>query len=272
MDYNEVVGALILDLSKAFDLVDHDILLEKLCKLNLDRASLSWFSSYLHDRFQQTYFSGVLSEIKPVMSGVPQGSVLGPVLFLIFINDLPNAAKYSIADIFADDTTLSVHSSSIDIVSKALSDDLDNVNEWCVLNHMSINVAKTKYMYLMSRSKSYSSDNQISFKSDIIKLSHQEKLLGVTFDDKLSFDCHINNVLKKCNSLLYLLSRIKIFLSIPMRKLFYNAYILPHLDYCCVVWGNCSVSHEQKIVRFKKRAARVILDKQFDTPSSELFK
>ena len=271
IDNNEVVGTLLLDLSKAFDLVNHEILLQKLASFNIGQSACSWFSSYLHNRFQQTYVSGVGSDISPVVSGVPQGSVLGPVLFLIFINDLPNAAKKSIVDIFTEYTTLSFHHPSIDVVSDSLSDDLHSIKKWCDINCMSINVAKTKSLYISSKSKPCSA-NQISFENGMIQTSNEEKLLGVTIDSKLSFDCHINNVLKKCNSMLYLLSRIKAFLNIPMRKIFFNAYILPHLDYCCVIWGNCGVSQEQKIIRFQKRAARLILDKPFETPSSELFR
>ena len=112
----------------------------------------------------------------------------------------------------------------------------------------------------------------IPFGNEEIHCSHEEKLLGVTIDVVLSFDSHINNILKKCNSLLYLLSRIKVFLNIPMRKLFFNSYILPHLDYCCVIWGNCSIMQEQKIIRFQKRAARLILNKDKTAPSADLFK
>mgnify|MGYP000604107356 FL=1 len=164
--------------------------------------------------------------------------------------------------------------SSIDIVVNSLTVDVQNVKTWCDVNHMSINVAKTKSMYLSSKHKLRSiHDNapRIQLNNNQVDLSSEEKLLGVTIDSGLSFDSHINNVLKKCNSLLYLLSRIKMFLTVPMRKLFFNAYILPHLDYCCIIWGTCSASQEQKLVRFQKRAARLILDKHIDTPSSMLF-
>ena len=97
-------------------------------------------------------------------------------------------------------------------------------------------------------------------------------MLGITINCTLTWDTHVQSVIKKCNSFLYLLSRIKPFLSIDIRKRFYNAYILPHFDFCCVIWGNCSSSLEDKLVKFQKRAARVILDLDYLTPSDTLFK
>jgi exonuclease III len=275
IDNNEIVGTVFLDLSKAFDLVDHKILISKLNLFHLDTQARSWFASYLHNRSQQTFVSGFSSDVKPVLSGVPQGSVLGPLLFLMFINDLPLACKLTVADIFADDTTLSAHNASLDYVASALSADLRNVHTWCDFNHMSINVAKTKSMYISSKHKSryvQTIARPIQFENYQISCSEEEKLLGVIIDCALSFDGHIDKVLKKCNSLLYLLSRIKIFLNVQMRKLFFNAYILPHIDYCCIIWGNCTSTQEQRLIRFQKRAARLILDQDVNAPSSILFK
>ena len=102
-------------------------------------------------------------------------------------------------------------------------------------------------------------------------LSQNEKLLGVYIDSNLSWSQQVEATIKKCNSLLYLLNRIKCYLSIPIRKLFFNAYILPHIDYCCTVWGNLNTTLTNTVVKFLKRAERTILDKDMETPSLELF-
>ena len=115
-------------------------------------------------------------------------------------------------------------------------------------------------------------DHDISICDSKIKVSSVEKLLGVTISNTLRWDAHIDHHIKKCNFYLFLLSRIKVFLSRRNRILFYNSYNLPHLDLCCIIWGNCSSTLGDKLVKFQKRAARVIVDCDFYTPSSELFK
>jgi hypothetical protein len=274
IDNNEIVGSVFIDLSKAFDLVDHTILLKKLNMYNFSDFSLRWCESYLSSRKQITFVSGVKSNAKDVLSGVPQGSVLGPIFFLIFINDLHLDLQFSHADMFADDSTISKSNKSINAVADMLSLDLVNVNRWCKQNNMALNPAKTVAMFLCSNIKHcnlmgnypsiYLNGTQLSINSEV-------KLLGVSIVNTLCWDTHVNNVLKKCNSYLFLLSRIKPYLSLDKRKLFFNAYILPHLDYCCTVWGQCSSGSEAKLIKFQKRAARLILDKGIDTPSAELF-
>ena len=265
---------MLIDLSKAFDLVNHDILLQKLSLYGIQFSTLDWFKSYLNFRTQKTFISGKYSGPGNVLAGVPQGSVLGPLLFLIYINDLPLSLSHSIADIFADDTTLTTHSKSLDHVIFSLTRDLLHADQWCKLNQMSINSKKSKVLFITSKRNKHQiveSNINIPFQGNSIEATSSAKLLGITINDSLSWTDHINNVIKKCNSYLYLLSRIKNFLSIETRKRFYNAYILPHFDFCCIIWGNCTSSLEDKLIKFQKRAARVILDSDYSTPSTALF-
>lgn len=262
-----------MDLTKAFDLVNHNILLSKLGLYKLDYNSLSWFRSYLNNRTQQVAVGSKLSESLPINSGVPQGSVLGPLLFIIYINDLPLHTKYCSADMFADDTTLTATNKITSVIAAHINTDLASIQQWSDSNKMVINPAKTKAMFITSRRKQNKSipETSIIIGDCEIDSSNQEKLLWVITDNTLSWQSHIDSVIKKCNSLLFLLSRIKPYLSIHTRKLFYNAYILPHLDYCCTIWGNCNSDHLDRVTKFQKRAARMILDKDLETPSEELF-
>ena len=274
MNNDEVVGAVLLDLSKAFDLVNHQILKQKLSAYKFSQLSQSWFDSYLSNRFQQVHISGKLSESKEIKAGVPQGSVLGPLLFLLYINDLPLYIKYCLLDLFADDGTLHTSNSHLPTVTNFLNLDLNNFSDWCDDNDMKKNTSKSKAMFLATRNtanKIMTEPPHLTIKGEQIQITESEKLLGVHINNSLSWSTQIESTLKKCNSLLFLLNRIKKYLNIPTRKLFYNAYILPHLDYCCSVWGNANTELMTSIIKFQKRAARSILDKPIETPSEELF-
>lgn len=273
IDNGDIVGTVLLDLTKAFDLVNHDILLSKLSMYKFNSNSLSWFKSYLNNRSQQVAVGCQLSDSLPIQSGVPQGSVLGPLLFIIYINDLPLHTKYCSTDMFADDTTLTMTGKISSDLSTHINTDLDLVQQWCDSNKMVINPAKSKAMFITSKGKQHRAvpETSILIGESEIHTSTQEKLLGVITDSTLSWQFQIDSVIKKCNSLLFLLSRLKQYLSIHVRIMFYNAYILPHLDYCCTIWGNCNSEYLDRVTKFQKRAARLILDKDYDTPSEELF-
>ena len=139
MNNNEIVGAVLLDLSKAFDLVNHQILKQKLSVYKFSQLSQRWFDSYLSNRFQQVQISGKLSQSKEIKAGVPQGSVLGPLLFLLYINDLPLYIKYCLLDLFADDGTLHTSNAYLPTITTFLNADLDNFSDWCDDNDIDMN-------------------------------------------------------------------------------------------------------------------------------------
>ena len=140
--------------------------------------------------------------------------------------------------------------------------------------NMKKNTSKSKAIFLATKctaNKIMEEPPILTIKGDQIQVSETEKLLGVHINNSLNWSSHIESTLKKCNSLLFLLNRIKQYLNVPTRKLFYNAYILPHLDYCCTIWGNANSELMNTLIKFQKRAARSILDKPIETPSGELF-
>jgi len=138
-------------------------------------------------------------------------------------------------------STISAHNKNIDQVASTLSNELQRVNKWCENNHMAINISKTKLMYVTSKPTHRQLSNTHSLPSvqlldSVVDESSSERLLDVTIHNDLSWNTHIENIIKKCKTFLYLMSRIKVFLSFQNRKRFYNAYILPQFDFCCVIW------------------------------------
>ena len=172
--------------------------------------------------------------------------------FILFINDIPLVIDFCELDLYADDATMTASSFSLSTLLNFMRADLHNFLNWCVDNDMTLNLAKTIAMFLSSQqniNRKLSDPPNIEFNGGSIRISQEEKLLGINIDSSLSWHSQIDKALKKCNTLLFLLGRIKQNLSIPILKLFYNAYILPHLDYCCTIWGNTTADSINAMIK-----------------------
>ena len=274
MDNSELVGTVLLDLSKAFDLVNHDILIAKLSKYHTSTTALNWFTSYLSNRRQVCSVSGVLSSTAILNKGVPQGSILGPLLFSVYMNDLPFLLKETEVDIYADDTTIWSSGSNSTEIEQTLDNSLRKANSWFKLNEMKPNAKKTKHLLIGTVQKllhSHKTTMELSIDDAKLEESVGEKLLGVVIDSHLSWNLHIDYLIRKVNSRICLLKRAKTYLTVECRKMLYNALIKPVLEYCCTVWGNCSVENLERLLRLQKRCARLILDATINDSSVKLF-
>ena len=249
-----LIGSVMIDFKKAFDLVDHSILLKKLKHYKLSDNTLSWFASYLSSRKQKVSLNNITSDDEIITDGVPQGSILGPLLFLMFINDLPLYTDSANTDFYADDTTLYVCGKSLEIIERNLQIALDCLAKWCKCNGMLINTTKTKVILITTHQKRTSLINgqlSLNLNDDRLNMITNDKVLGIVLDNNLTWSQHINKVCKKITSNLWLLARIKDYLNIPHRVQFYKTYIQPHIDYCNTVWGGTSQVNLNRIFRLQ---------------------
>lgn len=203
-----------------------------------------------------------------VESGVPQGSILGPLLFLLFINDLSLTLRNTITntDMYADDTTICDIHESKEVIEKNLQSALVLLSEWCAQNGMVLNTSKTKVLLITTPHKRGKNENynlNLKYKDIPLELTTGDKILGVNINQNLKWDNHINVVKKKISSNLWLLSKIKPFVSLDHRIVFYKAYIQPHIDYCNIIWGGTSKQNIQSILLLQKRACKIILGYQY---------
>ena len=272
---NQLVGAVFLDLSKAFDLVPHSTLLNKLQQFKCSSQALEWFHSYLSGRTQRVVVSSELSDSTSINLGVPQGSILGPLLFKIFIDDLQRLPQNSDADLYADDCTLTAVASTVSELQHKLNSDLKLIQIWCDINGMKINTTKTTCMLITTKQKraslGCSARLTLSLHDKILQNVQTQKLLGVLIDNNLTWKDYANVVIRKLNSNLFVFNKLKVFLDKYSKLTFHNAYIKPHLNYCCNIWGKCPKASRIAIDRQVKRSMRIILNKDLSHSSTDLY-
>ena len=250
-----------LDLKKAFDTIDHEILIEKLNMYGVKRHSLGLLESYITNRSQKCFINGTLSHSKPIKCGIPQGSILGPLFFLVYINDLPNCLEYCTPRMFADDTTLTVCGKSTHEISSAMNHDLNNVNDWLMANKLCLNLSKTEYMLIGSRhSINNLVDNPcISVDGELLNRVIVTESLGIHIDQFLSWDFYIEKLTKKISSGIGAISRLKPFACRNTLISAYNALVQTYFDYCCEVWDPIGSILSNKLQTLQNRAARIIM-------------
>ena len=231
-DDNKCTISVLLDLSKAFDTINHRMLLYKLKYYGIRGIAYQWFHSYLSNRIQYVTFNGTKSIVQIVTCGVPQGSVLGPLLFLIYMNDLPLCLKASKAILFADDTTLYASSDDIAHLYKTVNHDLENLTDWFRANKLSLNTNKTHYMLFSHNRQLYPPDQYtIQIESNIIDRKNCCKFLGLLIDDKLTWSEHIAYVHSKLSKSLYAMNRSKYLIPSQYLKTLYDSLVQSYLSY-----------------------------------------
>ena len=257
LDNNEYSIGVFCDLSKAFDTIDHHILLQKLDHYGIRGTAKKWFESYLSGREQYVDWNGCKSNKLPINIGVPQGSILGPLLFLLYINDLPSATRMKCV-LYADDSNLLLRGKDLSIVRYELNKELEGVNDYFKSNKLKINTNKTKLVCFRKKSQELDyNDIKIYFNGDQLQFTEEAQFLGITIDSHLTWDSHCKQVANKISGNSGAISRVKKLLPPDSLKLLYNSFVLPHL-YGLAVWGGCTGKNEKRIVAIQKRATRII--------------
>jgi exonuclease III len=262
IDKNKVIVAVFLDLKRAFETIDRDILMQKLFCYGITADEYNWFRSYLNQRYQRTGFNGVLSALREVELGVPQGSVLGPLLFVLYINDIIGSIKYSEINLFADDTLLSIAGENLADCLEKMNEDLASLTKWLKFNKLKLNVSKTKYMIVTRRRVGAASHNALVIDNEPLEEVESIKYLGVQIDNKLTFKKHLELVIKKMAKKIGFLGRISNKLTCRTKTMIYQSIIQPHIDYCSSIIFMANEGEMRSLQLLQNRAMRIILKKR----------
>ena len=271
LDGGNMGCGIFVDLQKAFDTVDHQILPTKLNHYGIRGVSNDWFKSYLSNRNQYVSINGFDSGLAAINCGVPQGSVLGPLLFLLYINDLNHTIKFCKVHLSADDTNLLCMSNSIKKLNKLVSADLKHLVHWLNANKISLNVKKTEMVIFKSKQKKFEGDLKIKLCGKRLYPSESVKYLGVKIDTNLNWEHHVNDLSIKLNRANALLFKMRKYVSLKILRSIYFAIFDSYLSYCCLVWAQNS-STIQRMVILQKKAVRIINFQPRNSHTSRLFK
>ena len=259
-----------LDHSKAFDTINHEILMYKLFHYGIRGRALEWFRDYLTNRLQFVHINDSNSSTQNITCGVPQGSLLGPLLFIIYINDLPKSSTLLSFLLFADDSSLFLtHQNPITLLDM-LNAELNYVNDWIRTNKLSLNLNKTSFMVFSNTITQL--PGQISINGVNLQQTNSTKFLGLFIDCKLSWQEQTNYLCKLLSRNLGVIQKLKHFFPTHILRTLYSTLLLPYLHYSILAWGNCSKTRMESIFRIQKRAIRTINCTDYLAPTSPLFK
>ena len=248
IENNHLTISTFIDFQKAFDRLNHSILLDKFKYFGFSDTAILFFKNYLKNRKQRTLINNTLSDPLTITHGICQGSILGPLTFLLYINDLGLSIKNCHYKLFADDTVIYCADKHINNSINNVNEDLFAIHDWCQRNNMAINVKKTKSMVFGRKNLTKKNQNVVlNLEGKNIFQTKLYKYLGVMLDENLNFNCHINLVLKNANHKLYLLRRVRKYLTNETAILLYKSYILPILEYGNTLYMSANSKHLDRL-------------------------
>ena len=261
--------AIFLDFSKAFDTINHDILLYKLSHYGVRGKALEWFKNYLSNRKQFVDLNNHKSSLLSINCGVPQGSILGPLLFIIYINDFCKSSNILSYILFADDSNLFFSHSKPDVLLSTINKELKCIVEWIKANKLSLNIAKTNFMLFSNSLKDLPGDILLD-ETPLVRVS-SIKFLGLSIDDKLNWKTHVHNICKIISRNVGIISKLKYFFPRKTLLILYFSLILPYLNYGIMAWGNASKYLLDKISVLQNKVIKIIYNVPIRAHSSHFY-
>ena len=271
IDNKIFVCGVFVDLQKAFDIVDNNILLQKLSHNGIRDIANCWFSSYLSNRKQFVTINGFDSETQSVQCGVPQESVLGPLLFLIYINDLHSAIKFSQSFHFADDTCLHNIQSTFSKINRSLNKNLKELSFWLNANKIALNVAKTEVILFKTKHKPCDTGLRLELCRKRLYKTKYLRYLGIQIDKNLNWKIHIHDLASKLNRVNAVLAKLRHFVNSEILRSTYFAIFHSNLNYVCIAWGLTGFP-QQNVSILQKKALRIMNFEPLNAHITSLFK
>ena len=271
IDRKEFTIGIFLDLSKAFDTVNHDILFDKLWHYGIRGVALTWMKSYLANRLQFVQYNNSCSSYKVIQCGVPQGSILGPLLFLLYISDIGNVSNILELILFADDTNLFFSHNDLYSLTNIVNCEIERLSEWFKANKLSINIKKCNYMIFKPRQKRIHTDFSVLLNDCAIVRVKEIVFLGVILNEHISWKPHISHVARKILKSIGIIYKTSfLFSKSSLRKLYYSL-VYPYLQYCITIWGSTYPSNLKRIILLQKRMIRILNKEKFDAHTDPIF-